>query len=319
MRQEYIIHDVTAPGYAHVRSKLHDPDIRSVISIPTCFKDRSYGRLELYHHEANHLGESDAQFIRGLSHQLASTLYRIQANQERQEFETRVTVAEAMSTIGQSAFELTHRLGNDLGLVPTYVEAIQTELEQQSIHNYHISKKLGAIRHSAQTVLALSRKLKSDLSDMKRRDQLIGEFANILPAVLFVDALTAVSEIPQAINLQTQFDLDAPPVQVIPSLGTDILRNLITNAIEAMPNGGTLTLRTRVVGRMVALDVSDTGIGIAEDAQKKIFDLFVSTKRSSGFGLWSAKRYAFENHGDLTVESIPEAGSTFTLILPRAC
>jgi GAF domain-containing protein len=317
MRAEYIVHDITAPAHTYLRSIVHDQSIRSIIIIPTCFKNRYYGRLELYHHEVSHFREPDVQFIRGLSHQLASTLYRIQTNQERQEFETRVTVAEAMSTIGQSAFELTHRLGNDLGLVPTYVEAIQSELEQQGIHNHHISKKLGDIRHSAQTVLALSKKLKSDLSDMKKRDQHVGEAVSISPGVLFVDAISAVSEIPKEIELCLEIDSDAPHVKVQPDQGADILRNLITNAIEAMPYGGILTLRTRVAGRMVALDVSDTGIGIPEDAQKKIFDLFVSTKRSSGFGLWSAKRYALENHGDLTVESVPEAGSTFTLTLPR--
>jgi signal transduction histidine kinase len=153
---------------------------------------------------------------------------------------------------------------------------------------------------------------------MKKRDQLVGKAVSIAPGVLFVDAISAVSEIPKEIELCLEIDSDAPYVKVHPDLGTDILRNLITNAIEAMPNGGILTLRTRVIGRIVALDVSDTGIGITKDAQKKIFDLFFSTKRSSGFGLWSAKRYALENHGDLTVESIPEAGSTFTLALPRA-
>jgi GAF domain-containing protein len=289
----------------------------SAMTVPIAFKKRNYGTLELYHHEANHFHKPDKQFIQGLSQQLASTLYRIQANQERQEIEKRATVAEAMSTIGQSAFELTHRLGNDLGLVPSYVEEVQSELELQCIQNHHISTKLDNIRHAAQTVLTLSKKLKSNLSDMKNRDQLVGDAASIPPGVLFVDAINAIPEIPQEIELCLEIDSDTPDVTVIPGLGADILRNLITNAIEAMPNGGKLTLRTRVIGRMVALEVNDTGIGIAEDAQKKIFDLFFTTKRSSGFGLWSAKRYALENHGDLTVESTPGSGSTFTLTLPR--
>lgn len=315
---EHIIHDIKLPAHASVRPALHDQSIRSMIIIPTCFKNRYYGRLELYNYKVGHFREPDVQFIRGLSHQLASTLYRMQTNQERQEFETRVTVAEAMSTIGHSAFELTHRLGNDLGLVPTYVEAIQNELDQQSTHNHNISKKLSDIRHSTQKVLTLSKKLKNDLSGMKKRDQHTGEAVSISPGVLFVDAISAMPEIPKEIDLCWEIASDIPHVKVIPDQVADILRNLITNAIEAMPNGGTLTLRTRIVGRMIALDVRDTGIGIPEDAQKKIFDLFVSSKRSSGFGLWSAKRYALENHGDLTVESIVEEGSTFTLTLPHA-
>ena len=127
-----------------------------------------------------------------------------------------------------------------------------------------------------------------------------------------------MATIPEQIEIQLENDADTPPVKAIPTLVANILRNLITNAIEAMPNGGILALRTRAVGSMVMLEVSDTGMGISEHDQKKIFDLFFSTKRSSGFGLWSAKRYALENHGDLTVASAPGSGSTFTLTLPRA-
>ena len=84
-----------------------------------------------------------------------------------------------------------------------------------------------------------------------------------------------------------------------------------------MPQGDTITLRARNAGRHVALDVSDTGIGIANDKLAHIFDLFFSTKRSSGFGLWSARRNALKNHGDLKVESTVGQGTTFTLLLPK--
>jgi GAF domain-containing protein len=318
LRQTQIVYDITAPAHTNLHAMIHDPDIRSMIIVPIWFKEQYYGTIGLCHHKTSHFRTLDAQFIQGLSHQLANTLYRIQANRERQDFKTRATVAEAMSAIGQSAFELTHRLGNDLGLVPTYIAGIQDELEKGSIHNPAISKKLNDIRQAVQTVLTLSKRLKSNLSDMQSRDQLVEEIASVPPAVLFVEAITAVGAIPEEIDVQLETDAETPPVKVIPTLIANILRNLIANAIEAMPNGGILTMRTRAVGSLVMLEVSDTGTGITEHDQKKIFDLFFSTKRSSGFGLWSAKRYALENHGDLTVDSIPGSGSTFTLALPRA-
>ena len=107
-------------------------------------------------------------------------------------------------------------------------------------------------------------------------------------------------------------------VRGIHSLVSDILRNLMANAIQAMPNGGSITLRSRNAGRYIALEVSDTGVGIAPERISQIFGLFFSTKGSSGFGLWSARRNALRNHGDLKVESKPGEGSTFTLLLPRA-
>jgi signal transduction histidine kinase len=105
---------------------------------------------------------------------------------------------------------------------------------------------------------------------------------------------------------------------VIPSSVIDILRNLIENAINAMPKGGIITLRARNDGRCVALEVSDTGEGIPLHLQPEIFELFYSTKGSSGFGLWSARNNAYKNGGDLKVDSQPGHGATFTLLLPRA-
>jgi len=66
------------------------------------------------------------------------------------------------------------------------------------------------------------------------------------------------------------------------------------------------------------LRVRDTGVGIAPERLSQIFGLFFSTKGSSGFGLWSARRNALRNHGDLKVESKLGEGTTFVLLLPRA-
>jgi signal transduction histidine kinase len=96
----------------------------------------------------------------------------------------------------------------------------------------------------------------------------------------------------------------------------DILRNLISNAVESMLNGGTITLRARTAGTLVALDVIDTGSGIPPQHQRRIFDLFYSTKGSSGFGLWSARKNAIKNRGDLRLTSEVGQGTTFTLLLP---
>jgi signal transduction histidine kinase len=64
--------------------------------------------------------------------------------------------------------------------------------------------------------------------------------------------------------------------------------------------------------------VADTGPGIPDEMQPKVFNLFYSTKRSSGFGLWSARQYARANGGDLALESVEGRGTTFTLKLPVA-
>jgi signal transduction histidine kinase len=114
-----------------------------------------------------------------------------------------------------------------------------------------------------------------------------------------------------------EIDADVDYIRIIPGSIDDVLRNLIANAIHAMPDGGKITLRARNGGRYVALEVTDTGVGIPPEKQSKIFDLFFSTKGSSGFGLWSARRNILKNHGGLKVESKPDQGTTFILLLPR--
>src|ERR1700730_6698381 len=123
--------------------------------------------------------------------------------------------------------------------------------------------------------------------------------------------------LPSGIELFLKIDDDVAEVRAIRGLVIDILRNLLVNAIEAMPGGGRITLSARNATRFVLLEVSDTGAGIPEEKQSKVFDLFFSSKGSSGFGLWSARRNALRNRGDLRIQSQPGLGTTFTLLLPK--
>jgi signal transduction histidine kinase len=88
--------------------------------------------------------------------------------------------------------------------------------------------------------------------------------------------------------------------------------------VEALPrDGGTIILGARNAGEYVNIYVKDNGVGIESGRQLRIFDLFYSTKGGFGFGLWSARRNALANGGDLTVESYPGKGTTFSLLLKK--
>lgn len=102
------------------------------------------------------------------------------------------------------------------------------------------------------------------------------------------------------------------------------LLNLVTNARDAMPDGGRLTIATQLVaqsdGAFVALSVRDTGNGMTHEVRRRAFDPFFSTKGTSGargIGLASVQRFATENGGHVTLESAPRKGTTATLLLPR--
>ncbi|HLX56315.1 MAG TPA: GAF domain-containing protein [Ktedonobacteraceae bacterium] len=312
-RRTIVIHDTNRPPPDVVPAKLSDPTVRSLIITPIIFEERYYGNLGLGHKEVGRFRDADVHFLEGLTQQLASTIYRLETVQERQEFEQRIISAEAMSSIGQIAFELTHRWGNDLGLVRSYVNDIRTELKSLHTTSPLITEKLENIVGAAGAVLNLSKELKQAL--VRTGEAFTGEPVVIEARILLEEALDTAS-LPANIQICLEIDADVAAVRVIHSLVADILRNLMTNAIDAMSEGGKITLRAHNAGRFVALEVIDTGVGIPQQNLSKIFDLFYSTKGSSGFGLWSAHTNALRNQGDLMVKSQEGQGTTFTLLLP---
>ncbi len=98
------------------------------------------------------------------------------------------------------------------------------------------------------------------------------------------------------------------------------LTNLVLNAVDAMPQGGTLSLRTWSTADNAFIAVQDTGSGIDPQLQKRLFEPFFSTKgeRGTGLGLSAAFGIVQRHDGEITVESAPDHGSTFTIRLPRA-
>ena len=119
-----------------------------------------------------------------------------------------------------------------------------------------------------------------------------------------------------------KLELELGPVPVVmgrPAELNEVITNLVLNAIDAMPKGGTLRIRTRLGDhRHAVITVADTGMGMSEEVRKKVFDPFFTTKGEEGTGLGlSVSHSIIERHGgDLRVDSRPGEGTTFTITLP---
>jgi two-component system sensor histidine kinase HydH len=121
----------------------------------------------------------------------------------------------------------------------------------------------------------------------------------------------------RGIRVIVDVPLDLPPVGADPEKFAQVVRNLCTNAVEAMPQGGTLTLHAQATEQQITLDVHDTGGGILPGL--KVFEPFFSTKPSSkGLGLAIAYQLMAAQHGTVTYTSTLGQGTTFTLTLPLA-
>jgi CheY-like chemotaxis protein len=98
----------------------------------------------------------------------------------------------------------------------------------------------------------------------------------------------------------------------------EVLTNLVFNAVDAMPQGGVITIRTSTQAKSVILEISDTGIGMTDEVQRRCFEPFFSTKGDAGTGLGLASVYGIiQRHGgEISIHSEVGKGSTFTIRLP---
>ena len=122
------------------------------------------------------------------------------------------------------------------------------------------------------------------------------------------------------VTLESAVAPDIPPIEADPGIFRQALLNLAKNAVQAMPNGGTLTVAaTASKDGRVEIRVSDTGVGIPPENLAKIFDLYFTTKPSgTGIGLSLVYRTVQLHNGDIDVESTPGVGTTFVIKMPKA-
>jgi signal transduction histidine kinase len=166
--------------------------------------------------------------------------------------------------------------------------------------NGRISELVGAMRSYSQV----------DRASLQRVDVTEGIESTL---VLLAHKLRA------GITIERNFADDAPPVDGNPSELNQVWMNLIDNAIDAMPDGGTLGISTRVDGDRLVVEVADTGAGMPVEVQARAFDAFFTTKdvgKGTGLGLDISRRIVVESHhGEIEVESQP-GHTVFRVRLP---
>jgi signal transduction histidine kinase len=124
---------------------------------------------------------------------------------------------------------------------------------------------------------------------------------------------------PGAPPIETTVDLD-PDTGYVRADGEQLaraLQNLILNAIDAMPSGGRLSIRTRRAGDTVRIDVSDSGQGLTDEERSRLFTPYYTTKaHGTGLGLAIVQSVVADHHGKIWVDSEPGRGATFHIELP---
>ncbi len=235
--------------------------------------------------------------------------------------------AQKLEAVGRLAAGIAHDFNNLITIIRSYCDLVLLELPDGA----PIRAEIGEIRAAGERAAALSRQMLA----MSRKQA-------ILPRALAVgEAVREVEPMLRRVTGDTvdlRVDLDEPLgiVQMDPTQLEQVLMNLVINAVDAMPDGGTLRLSAANVtiddaearrriglkpGPHVALGVRDSGTGIPPDTLRKIFDPFFTTKpqgKGTGLGLSTVYGIVRDAGGHVEVESAVGAGTTFVVYLPSA-
>jgi two-component system NtrC family sensor kinase len=232
-----------------------------------------------------------------------------------------VARAEKLAAVGRLAAGVVHEINNPLATIAACAESLEKRIEEGAFNNSpeesDLREYLGLIRDEAFRCKNITNGL-LDFSRLRAGQRVPVDIAEIIKAVARL-----VTHQQRGDNIQ----IDVEAAANLPKVSGDIgqlqqaVVALATNAIDAMPEGGTLTLRASRSGSRVLIQVIDTGIGILPENMNKIFDPFFTTKdigRGTGLGLAVCYGILSDHGGRLDVRSSVGVGTTFTITLPVA-
>lgn len=217
---------------------------------------------------------------------------------------------ERLAAIGEMASVVSHELKTPLAVIRNSTTFLSGRLSHFSDATV-FQKHLGIIGSQTDTL----QKLISGILDYTRNRTLRLESVDLN---LLLEKMTEVIFIPSGIQFQKDLCPQSPRLRGDPQELGQAVMNLINNAMEAMPHGGRLKLRTETQPGQIVVEVQDTGGGIPTEHFGKIFDPFFTTKSvGSGLGLAVVKKIVERHHGSVSVHSDPGKGTTFSLSFSR--
>ena len=254
------------------------------------------------------LDQDGLQLINALAGQAALALENASLQRHRKARLKHMYRADRLAAAGQLAAGAAHEIRNPLASIRSAIQLFARDYPAGSERAELIADivtEVDRIDGIVEGLLSLARPEPVDYADVDLSESIRQTLA--LTQTQARDQVVAVS-------------VDAPPtlrLHADPGLVKQLLLNLVLNALQAMPRGGSLALRAELLRRKVRVTVHDTGVGIEERDLERIFDPFFTTRRDgTGLGLAICHGIVERHGGEIGVESAPGSGTTFTVELP---
>jgi signal transduction histidine kinase/ActR/RegA family two-component response regulator len=307
--------------------------LRSLVIAPLLVENRVFGMLMSARREAHAFTSADCEFLLQLSQHVALAARQAQLHEALQrayddlrQSQQTVMQQERLRALGQMASGIAHDINNAISPISLYTDTLLEREPQLSerARGYLVTIQR-AIEDVAQTVARMREFYRPREQQLVLArvalNRLIGEVLDLTRA--------RWSDLPQqrgiVIRQQTDLAPNLPEIMGAEGEIRDALTNLVFNAVDAMPEGGTLTLRSREASteggepyRQVRVEVCDTGIGMSEETRRRCLEPFYTTKGERGTGLGLAMVYGMvqRHSAELEIESELGKGTTFRLLFP---
>lgn len=326
-REPVIVRDIaTDPLWTDYRDAALSYDLHACWSTPIFAQDDTVlGTFAIYYTEPRVPKRQEQESIVVATHLASIVLEKYRAEQERERLEQQFLHAQKMEGVGRLAGGIAHDFNNLLSIILGYAEILEEGLPKES----PLNQPLRSIQTAASRAASLTRQL---LTFARKQDS----EPKVLEPNSVLQNITQMLQplLSENITLLLHLTEGIGYLRIDPTLLEQVLVNLLVNARDAMPEGGSLVLKTERVrfaepqvfehcllepGDYVCLSITDSGSGMTEATRTRAFEPFFSTKevgKGTGLGLATCYGIVRQNGGGITLESTFGKGTTVRVYLP---
>jgi signal transduction histidine kinase/ActR/RegA family two-component response regulator len=303
--------------------------LRALVAAPLLVESKVFGVLIAARRAANSFSSGECEFLRQLSEHVALAAHQAQlygalqaAYDDLRQTQQAVMQQERLRSLGQMASGIAHDINNAISPIALYTDSL---LEKETNLSAQGRSQLETVQRAVEDVAATVARMREFYRQREPQMSLAPVQVNELVQQVVDLTRARWSDMPQrqgiAIELQLELASEKPVIMGVESEIREALTNLVFNAVDAMPDGGALILRTRAVDTgHVQIAVSDTGTGMDENARRRCLEPFFTTKGERGTGLGLAMVYGVvqRHSAEIEIDSTLGAGTTVRLIFAAA-
>ncbi len=290
----------------------------SLLSVPLLFGGQAIGALNVYTAELHSFSNEEIRILLALAELSALAIEKARLYERIVDVEEQLRQNEKLSALGLLAAEVAHEIRNPLTVMKMLYHSLDLKFAPEDPRARDVEimgQKMDLLNKIVEQILDFARSAEPKLEPVNLNDLLDD-----------LGLLTRHKLQQQHVQLVRQLAADLPPIMADANQIEQAFLNLILNAVEAMPQGGRLTIVTGVIkaqprsrkGAHVAIEFKDTGEGMSKEQRQRAFTSLLSTtkRKGTGLGLAIVGRVVETHHGTIKIKSQPGRGTTIRILLP---